>query len=212
MQYYAYVTLLLFRSWAKRTGFVSTFSSETNTNASERFDSTGFDLERGVDHRGGGSSSPKIEIDPVVGRTKQNGRAEIGPVQGNRNKNENNVMLDTGVGALRSEKQRGVVDKSSLRDRKEETRGGLNGNINVNGNGIDAKVKPSAIGTEGGDGGSGMGRGPGSEPKKDGENIEGSPEINRNNPGGEEPSPDPGWWSRRLELRCGLRDKPGPGQ
>lgn len=165
-----------------------------------------------MDRRGGGSTSPKIEIDPILGRTKQNRRSEIETTPGNGNKNENSVMSGPGVGALRSENQRRVVDESSLRNREEEMRGGLNGNRNVNGNGIDAKVKSSATGSEGGDGGSGACPGPGSESKKDEENIEVSPEINGNHPGGEEPSPDPGWWNNRLELRCGLRDKPGLGQ
>ncbi|XP_057752151.1 nucleobase-ascorbate transporter 11-like [Arachis stenosperma] len=58
------------RSWAKRTGFVSVsdYSGEAGTSASENFDSVGFDVENGVvdDHKGEGSS-PKIEIDPVLG-------------------------------------------------------------------------------------------------------------------------------------------------
>ncbi|KAK4774028.1 hypothetical protein SAY87_029047 [Trapa incisa] len=195
------------RSWAKRTGFVSTFSGETNASASasEGFDSTDFNLERAIDHRVGGSTSPKIEIVPILGRSKHDGRAEIELVQGNINKIENNVMLGTGMGVLRSENQRRVAVESNLRDREEETRGSLNGNRSA----IDSKVKPSATSTEGVDGGSGVGPCPCSEPKKNEDNTEVFPEIDGNHPGGEEPSPDPGWWNRRLELRCGLRDKPG---
>ena len=68
------------RSWAKRTGFVSDFSGESRASAGDRNDSVGFDLEKGLDHRHGGGSSPKIEIDPVLGRTKKNQGIEIEPV------------------------------------------------------------------------------------------------------------------------------------
>lgn len=73
------------RSWAKKTGFVSTtFSSETQRSGSGRGngDDGYADLERG-----GGvlpkneSISPKIEIDPILGRTRRRG-PEIEPVRG----------------------------------------------------------------------------------------------------------------------------------
>ncbi|KAL2349013.1 hypothetical protein Fmac_003013 [Flemingia macrophylla] len=51
------------RSWAKRTGFVSDYSGEAGTSGSEKFEAFG---------RKGGGASPKREIDPVVGRTRQN--------------------------------------------------------------------------------------------------------------------------------------------
>nr|KYP66235.1 Nucleobase-ascorbate transporter 11 [Cajanus cajan] len=54
------------RSWAKRTGFMSDYSGEAGTSASEKFDSVGFDVKSVDDQREGGSS-PKIEIDPVLG-------------------------------------------------------------------------------------------------------------------------------------------------
>ncbi|KAJ6732757.1 XANTHINE-URACIL / VITAMIN C PERMEASE FAMILY MEMBER [Salix koriyanagi] len=73
------------RSWAKRTGFVSTFSSETTSSSNDAATPIpASDLDnKAVDnnnhHRNGGSS-PKIEIDPVLGRTKQlNRRIEIEP-------------------------------------------------------------------------------------------------------------------------------------
>nr|POF07300.1 nucleobase-ascorbate transporter 11 [Quercus suber] len=69
------------RSWAKRPGFVSDYSRETkaSASASDKNDSAGFDLERGFDHRNGGGSSPKIEIDPILGRTRPNQGIEIEP-------------------------------------------------------------------------------------------------------------------------------------
>ena len=55
---------------------------------SEGYDSSaGFDLEKGFGHRGGGSSS-KIEIDPILGRTRWNRGEEIEPIYENRNEND----------------------------------------------------------------------------------------------------------------------------
>ncbi|KAI3508649.1 hypothetical protein L1887_23658 [Cichorium endivia] len=83
------------RSWAKRTGFVSIFSGEVGTSSFLR----GRDRSRtnrdgfagGVrDERGGGSVSPKIEIDPVLGRSR-NRSFEIEP---DLNRNNNNSEAD----------------------------------------------------------------------------------------------------------------------
>ncbi|PPS07871.1 hypothetical protein GOBAR_AA12764 [Gossypium barbadense] len=67
------------RSWAKRTGFVSHLSGETGTASStERFDSsTGFHVGKSSRDQRAGGSSPKIEIDPVLGRTRPNMGVEI---------------------------------------------------------------------------------------------------------------------------------------
>uniref|UniRef100_A0A803PDY1 Nucleobase-ascorbate transporter 11 n=1 Tax=Cannabis sativa TaxID=3483 RepID=A0A803PDY1_CANSA len=65
------------RSWAKRTGFVSNYSTETS--ATERNESSGgFDLEKGHGHRAD-ESSPKIEIDPILGQEpkRDEGKAEV---------------------------------------------------------------------------------------------------------------------------------------
>ncbi|XP_042015425.1 nucleobase-ascorbate transporter 11 [Salvia splendens] len=83
------------RSWAKKTGFVSTFSSETQRSGSGRRngDDGYADLERG-----GGvlpkneSISPKIEIDPILGRTRRRG-PEIEPVRGGANGRERDGVL-----------------------------------------------------------------------------------------------------------------------
>ncbi|EPS62806.1 hypothetical protein M569_11980, partial [Genlisea aurea] len=79
------------RSWAKRTGFVSTFSGETGSSFSvtREFDQTtgnnirngygdGLELEKGKNES---TRSPKIEIDPVLGRAR-NRRTEIEPSPG----------------------------------------------------------------------------------------------------------------------------------
>ncbi|KAJ6378959.1 hypothetical protein OIU78_029053 [Salix suchowensis] len=74
------------RSWAKRTGFVSTFSSETTSSSNDAAtpipasDLDNKAVENNNNHHRNGGSSPKIEIDPVLGRTKQlNRRIEIEP-------------------------------------------------------------------------------------------------------------------------------------
>ena len=46
------------KSWAKRTGFVSTFSGETVASSSGKNESAGFDLERGF--RGGSGPLRKL--------------------------------------------------------------------------------------------------------------------------------------------------------
>ncbi|KAH6823444.1 Xanthine/uracil permease family protein [Perilla frutescens var. hirtella] len=74
------------RSWAKRTGFVSTFSGETERSESGRRE---LNERRNNGAAGGGygdlekheSISPKIEIDPILGRTRKRGH-EIEPVRG----------------------------------------------------------------------------------------------------------------------------------
>jgi len=86
------------RSWAKRTGFVSDYSGEAGTSASEKFDSVGFDVKIVDDQREGGSS-PKIEIDPVLGLARPNRDNEIEPVFVSKH------------GDIRSENERGLRSK-----------------------------------------------------------------------------------------------------
>jgi nucleobase transporter 1/2 len=104
------------RSWAKRTGFVSDYSGEAGTSASEKFESS---ERRGV----GGGSSPKIEIDPVLGRTRLNRGIEIEPAS------------HGGGGAARKENEP-VVALAPDGERKVGFRGNENGN--ANGHGISA--------------------------------------------------------------------------
>uniref|UniRef100_A0A2N9EF56 Nucleobase-ascorbate transporter 11 n=1 Tax=Fagus sylvatica TaxID=28930 RepID=A0A2N9EF56_FAGSY len=110
------------RSWAKRTGFVSDFSGESRASAGDRNDSVGFDLEKGLDHRHGGGSSPKIEIDPVLGRTKKNQGIEIETVG------------------------RRIVDKPPVLG--PERKVGLNGIMNRTGNGNGNEVPAVSPGAE----------------------------------------------------------------
>lgn len=117
------------RSWAKRTGFVSMFSGETAAASSSRnFKNSrgGSDLEKGVD------LSPKIEIDPILGRTK----AEIEPsnsgLQGNRN--DGNLGLRNGSGERDEARRLGLNGNADVLGSTDDERNvGLNGNANGNG-------------------------------------------------------------------------------
>ncbi|THG12707.1 hypothetical protein TEA_026834 [Camellia sinensis var. sinensis] len=110
------------KSWAKRTGFVSNFSGESGTSVSQRgqndkIDSTEFDLERGLDKNG--SSSPKIEIDPVLGRTRNRG-IEIEPVLGSGHGLHKNGS--DGALGLRGENQRRRLGEEPGLEAKDEER------------------------------------------------------------------------------------------
>lgn len=193
------------RSWAKKTGFVSTFSGETNHSSSAKFDSGGFDLERDADRRGGGSS-PKIEIDPVLGRTRRDSGVEIEPasVAGSGvSRDGNGGILGARNGALRGESQRvRVADEASLRDKEDKRKVGANGNGNLEGGNTR---------NENSNQNNGNGRGvaavaPGMEMNKDDRKEEGDVGIDVY-PEGEEP--ENGWWNRSPGMRLGLRDNPG---
>lgn len=127
------------KSWAKRTGFVSNFSGETVGSSSGRNESGGgFDLERGG--RGGSGSSPKIEIDPVLGRTKPTRGVEIEAV-GVRSESEE---------AMRVERRGRRSEDEPVLGRDEERSVGSNGN-GVVGGGVagEAKKMDEANGREG---------------------------------------------------------------
>ncbi|KAE8694062.1 Nucleobase-ascorbate transporter 11 [Hibiscus syriacus] len=175
------------RSWAKRTGFVSHLSGETGTASStERFDSsTGFNVERsGRDHRAGGSS-PKIEIDPVLGRTRPNMGTEIqmnsGSGSGSGSKHGRKTVADENG-------NNGLGEK--IEERKAEVNGDGNVNAVENGNGV-ASVTP--VGEE----------------KNKGRKGERDVEIGMY-PRGEEQGHE-GWNGNHPGLKVGLRDNPGFG-
>ncbi|GAB4848799.1 Nucleobase-ascorbate transporter 11 [Ancistrocladus abbreviatus] len=193
------------RSWAKRTGFVSVFSGEaTEASAKDtiqiRNKRSGLDLEKGIAEKEG-SLSPKIEIDPVLGRTRAPRGIEIEPVSGSnrgsyRNGRGGNLGLrDGGLGTGENEKRR-VGVQPVLGSLDEERRAELNGNSNgshVNGNG------------------NGNGHGvsqvtPAAEPKKD--DCNGGSEAGINfSPDAEEPIL--GRLPREPEVKCGVMDNPG---
>lgn len=196
------------RSWAKRTGFISTFSSETTTSTSENFDSsTGFDLERGLNHHKNGGSSPKIEIDPILGRTRPARGSEIEPAtgsasrSGNEFRNGNNRRL-----GLRDEnKRKRIGDESAFGVKDGERKVGLNGNgisnLNVNGSGtrngsVNGTVNEIPATT------------PATEPKKEEENAGTDIGIEMY-PIGDDPHTE--GWHRQSGMRLGLTDNPGFG-
>uniref|UniRef100_A0A1S3BNP2 Uncharacterized protein n=1 Tax=Cucumis melo TaxID=3656 RepID=A0A1S3BNP2_CUCME len=117
------------RSWARRTGFVSTFSGEATSSVGEKNESTRFDLEKGLERRGGGSS-PKIEIDPILGQTRPNREIEVEPVTGTGKeemKTENERGLRFRDGAMRSEGRRRIGIETVMGGAKEDERVVTNG-------------------------------------------------------------------------------------
>ncbi|KAJ4825335.1 Nucleobase-ascorbate transporter 11 [Turnera subulata] len=190
------------RSWAKRTGFVSTtFSGETtassvaNNDNNKKFDrGTGSDLERGggaapaaAPHRNGGAS-PTIEIDPVLGRTRPNRGSEIeldaAPGNGFRNNGNNNrrVVGEEEVSAFgaRDEAKNVGVNGNGILNRNN---GNVNGNINEIPLISPAVEQKKEEGYDGGDVGIDM------------------------YPSGEEL--DSSGWHRQTEMKLGLTDNPG---
>lgn len=181
------------RSWAKRTGFVSTFSGETTTSASENFNRAGFGVERGVEHHNrGGGSSPKIEIDPVLGRTRPARGSEIEPELNDVRRHEQG---NNGGGLGRGEKERRRIrDEPGLVDGRLD-----NGNevTHVNGNRNEAVL----VG--------GVGNQNQVEHKKEEENKLVSDVHIDMYPGGE--VADHGGSVGYPGMRLGLRDNPGYG-
>ncbi|KAG8477093.1 hypothetical protein CXB51_030783 [Gossypium anomalum] len=173
------------RSWAKRTGFVSHLSGEAGTASStERFhSSTGFNVGKsGRDQRAGGSS-PKIEIDPVLGRTRPNMGVEI--------------EMDSGSGSGSRQGRKTVADGNGLGEKVEERKVGLNGNGVENGNGNGkgngvASVTPLVVEEKDEEGKSGRDVEIGMYPEGEEQGHEGG---NGHHPG----------------LKVGLRDNPGFG-
>ncbi|XP_050205443.1 nucleobase-ascorbate transporter 11 [Mercurialis annua] len=170
------------RSWAKRTGFVSTFSSETAKTNSGKFDSSG-------EHHNNGGSSPKIEIDPVLGRTRPSRGLEIEPEPGAGGRPGNGLrrVEDQSVLRVKGDERKVEVDGNGVRVGNGSGNGIKNGNENQNQN-----QNPVV--------------GPGLEAKKEEEN--GGNEIGiEMYPGGDET--DDGGWHRQSGMRIGLRDNPG---
>lgn len=195
------------KSWAKRTGFVSTFSGETDTaslsgrdlggrnlNVANGNSNVGFDLDRGFDKTE--SVSPKIELDPILGRTRNRG-VEIEPDMRPADRMTNNER----GGGLRNETLRGENERrkveleKNLRVADGESKDALNGiashNSNAGANGNEHVVQPatSAI-----------------DPKKEDGNVDYEIGI----PDGEDPAS--GGWLQSPRIKCGLGDNPGYGQ
>lgn len=171
------------RSWAKKTGFISTFSSEASASFSERIDSARFDLEKGSDLRNG-AGSPKIEIDPVLGRTKPS-RNEIEPAVGSAR-----WLVDG--------KWNRKTEENSDGAKVNEMRLGRNGNDNNNSNrnGNDSNLNGLVVASIA------------AEPKREYENGERVEEVNLNLAAEEVVQ---GGFGGPSGLRLGVRDNPGFG-
>ncbi|KAG8373447.1 hypothetical protein BUALT_Bualt11G0025200 [Buddleja alternifolia] len=190
------------RSWAKRTGFVSTFSGETersvsgrrDLNLNERQNNNGnrFDLEKGIPERNE-SISPKIEIDPILGRTRKR-EAEIEPAWGRSgNGRDTNGVLRFRDGDVRGERNgaaEGILGNTNVA-RAEGHNGNGNGNGNGDGYGNGQGRGPNMPGMEQKTGDGDLGRGVGGNVYPDGED-----------------SGDGGWRSSP-KMICGLKDNPG---
>lgn len=173
------------RSWAKRTGFVSDYSGEAGSSASEKFDSIGFNLERNHEQKKGGSS-PKIEIDPILGRTRRERENEI--------EQEN---APTREAMTRKENER-VLNLGSENQKKIGFRENGNGNAVANGR---MNRESNGHGTSA--------VAPVPEVKKEEEDVaEGDVKVNVYENGEENGE---GGWQRPSGLKCGLREKPGFG-
>ncbi|KAK7309581.1 hypothetical protein RJT34_06428 [Clitoria ternatea] len=169
------------RSWAKRTGFVSDYSGEAGTSGSEKFEAF---------ERKGGGSSPKIEIDPVLGRTRPDRGNEIEQLshggRGGAMRSENN-------GSVGRREDEPVVALNPGGERKVGFRGNENGNANVvgnrdaNGHGVSA-VAPVPE-------------------EKEEEEVLGDVKVNVYPEGGE-PAAN-GGWQGPSGLKCGLKENPG---
>ncbi|KAJ4963216.1 hypothetical protein NE237_023155 [Protea cynaroides] len=184
------------KSWAKRTGFNPNFSGETATSFSQRdpedkLDSNASELEKGLDWRG--CSSPKIEIDPILGRTKENRGAEIEPVSGpgNGRKHESDTVNGSRNEPARVESQK-RTNEPIVASEENGKKVGLNGNGNGNA-GRSGQEAPAIL--------------PIAESKKDDSRTDGEVEIDVSL---ETPETSPRGWRRPSGMKCGLRENPNP--
>lgn len=198
------------KSWAKRTGFNPCSSGEVASSVGERDPdekvvSPGFDLELGPD-RQRDEASPKIEIDPILGRrlqdqitrsdaTGKNG-IEIEQVGGNGN-GVRNRQGDAVVGSFDGMK-RGKAEK---RRNGGEPLLGSNAENNRN------TVEP-VLGAKNGNGRQVPAEVPSAEPKQDAEKDERQVEIDV----AESPKPEHPASRGPVRLNCGLRENPGFGE
>ncbi|KAG6600689.1 Nucleobase-ascorbate transporter 11, partial [Cucurbita argyrosperma subsp. sororia] len=194
------------RSWAKRTGFVSSFSGETTSIVGEKNESARFDLEKGLERRGGGSS-PKIEIDPILGRTRHNREIEVEPVTGSGKeemRTENEGVLRFRDGAVRGEERRRIGLEHVMGGAKEDEREMTNGKGREKGDGAMNRNSDGDVH------GNGHGRAsvvtPATEPKREDDRDERNENINVN---GDEGEATEGGWLRPSGMKLGPTENPG---
>ncbi|MED6172309.1 hypothetical protein PIB30_048915 [Stylosanthes scabra] len=196
------------RSWAKRTGFVSDYSGEVgSTSATEKFEP----LERNNLHQG---SSPQIEIDPILGRLRNNRGNEIQPASHvglggggatttrteNVNANDNGDGNGVALGIGRRGNGNGNEPVLAMAP-DGERKVGLRGNGNANANGV--------LNRDGNGHGTSV-VAPVPEQKEEeveGDVAQGDFKVNLY-PEGEEPV-DGGGWPGPEGLKCRLTENPG---
>jgi solute carrier family 23 (nucleobase transporter), member 1 len=192
------------KTWAKKTGFVSDYSGEAGTSASENFDSV---IVVHDDHREGGNS-PKIEIDPVLGIARPSRDDEIeldseskhGVRRSEKDKFlRSNYALNGTVGNQKQKRKNGLESVLDYGDKKIALRanGDTNGsteNLIRDGNGHGLGISAVA---------------PMPEQNKEEEGVsEGDVKVNLYKEG-EDPA-DRGW-HRPSEMKFGLTENPGLG-
>ncbi|KAK7252441.1 hypothetical protein RIF29_36376 [Crotalaria pallida] len=169
------------RSWAKRTGFVSDYSGEAGTSSSEKFESLGRNRE---------GSSPKIEVDPLMSRTRPNKRG-------------NEIQPATNGGGVRN-----VSEPAMALAPDGDRTVGFRGNGNGNGNGI------GMVNRDGnGHGVSAVTPVPEENKEVEEENVaQGDVKVNVYLEG-EQPGAaggdGNGGWQAPSGLKCGLKENPG---
>ncbi|VFQ99651.1 unnamed protein product [Cuscuta campestris] len=174
------------KSWAKKTGFVSHISGETDPASLSGRDlgssnNARVGLERGFDKLD--FASPKIELDPILGRTKRSRGVEILPAGRVNVKEQRNETLGGESEGNRVE----LVEESRVED--EESKDGLNGMTPIRNS---SEVQPTA---------SSLG------PKKDDKNVDHEMGIRVFPDWEDHTAYDIPQQSSRM--KCGLRDNPG---
>ncbi|RAL43929.1 hypothetical protein DM860_014065 [Cuscuta australis] len=174
------------KSWAKKTGFVSHISGETDPASLSGRDlgssnNARVGLERGFDKLD--FASPKIELDPILGRTKRSRGVEILPAGRVNVKEQRNETLGGESEGNRVE----LVEESRVED--EESKDDLNGMTPIRNS---SEVQPTA---------SSLG------PKKDDKNVDHEMGIRVFPDWEDHTAYDIPQQSSRM--KCGLRDNPG---
>ncbi|KAM0935553.1 putative xanthine/uracil/vitamin C permease [Dioscorea sansibarensis] len=181
------------KTWAKRTGFNPNFSGETVISTVGEVEmevpAGQVDLEEGIERRRA-RSPPKVEIEPMLGRRRNNGMENKGIEIGSGNgglradeKDKRRVGVETGVG-LREERKAEEVNANV------NANGNRNRNRNANVGG--AAIAPVAAGDE--------------ESKKDAQKFDDEVEIDMFS---ESPEPENPPVNRSPRLKSRLTDKPG---
>ncbi|GLU18202.1 hypothetical protein SLE2022_345150 [Rubroshorea leprosula] len=187
------------RSWAKRTGFVSDYSGETGVSSG----SYEIDRERGGFDRKGGGLSPKIEIDPILGRSRPNRGTEIEQELGSGSGRGHGLRRNEGDAVFWN--QRRVGDENVREDKVDERKVGLNGNVN----GMENN-EGSMNGIRNGHGNGNVNGMPTAMPTAEQKNEDAKEERDVEigmYPGGEEPVRE--GWTGQSGIKVGLRDNPG---